>query len=156
MISNTGKPLLMDFGSAYPAKVTITTKQQAGKQQEIAEEHSSMPYRSPELTQVKVGSILDGKVDVWSLGCTLFAMAFGESPFEYHINKQGGGSLALAILNGQFSFPSATTTSARITYSDGLKELVSWMLTVDPTERPSIQQVRDLQWGIMLGGRNFR
>ncbi|KAI8089463.1 kinase-like domain-containing protein [Halteromyces radiatus] len=135
LISDTGKPLLMDFGSAYPARVKITTKQEAAKHQDMVEEQSSMPYRSPELMQVKVDSELTEKTDIFSLGCSVFTMAYGGSPFETYINKQGGGSLALAVLNGQFSFPTTPT------YSDDLKNLISWMLTVDPQDRPSIQQV---------------
>ncbi|ORZ10190.1 kinase-like domain-containing protein [Absidia repens] len=141
LISNTGKPLLMDFGSAYPAKITISSKQHAARQQDMAEEHSSMPYRAPELMHVKVGSVLDEKVDIWSLGCAIFTMAYGESPFEHFVNKQGGGSLSLAVLNGQFRFPESASAAALSTYSNDLKSLISWMLTLDPHERPSIQQV---------------
>lgn len=42
----------------------------------------SAPYRPPELTSVQPGAVIDERVDVWALGCTLYAMAFGHSPFE--------------------------------------------------------------------------
>lgn len=32
---------------------------------DIASEHSSMPYRAPELFDVKTGAMLDEKVDIW-------------------------------------------------------------------------------------------
>ncbi|KAI8071396.1 NAK/MPSK protein kinase [Gongronella butleri] len=137
VIADNGKPLLMDFGSAAPAIMTFTNKQQAKQCQERAEQHSSMPYRSPELMSVEETATLDAKVDVWSLGCTVFAMAYGASPFEYTIEKQGGGSLSLAILNGKVSFP------AKPSYSDQLKDLISWMLTVNAQQRPNISQVID-------------
>lgn len=135
IISDDGKPLLMDFGSAIPAKVTINNNKEAMKHQDIVNEHSSMPYRSPELMDVKVGSDINEKVDVWSLGCSIFTMAYGESPFESYVNSQGGGSLSLAILNRQFKFPDSPI------YSANLKKLISWMMTVDINERPSITQV---------------
>jgi hypothetical protein len=33
--------------------------------QDIAAEHSTMPYRAPELFDVKSGRMLDEKVDIW-------------------------------------------------------------------------------------------
>jgi serine/threonine kinase 16 len=33
--------------------------------QDIAGEHSTMPYRAPELFDVKTGKTLDEKVDIW-------------------------------------------------------------------------------------------
>ena len=30
-----------------------------------------MPYRAPELFDVKTDAVLDEKVDIWSLGCTV-------------------------------------------------------------------------------------
>lgn len=137
LLSDDGKtPVLMDFGSARPARVDIVDKQIAMKQQDDAAENCSMPYRAPELFDVKTGTVLTEKVDVWSLGCTLFAMAYGESPFEMTINQQGG-TMALAVLNRQFYFPHAK----KDVYSRRLQDLVSWMLNTDPDARPSIDQV---------------
>lgn len=93
-----------------------------------------MPYRAPELFDVKTETTLDEKVDIWSLGCTLFAMAYGQSPFEVNLNENGG-SVALAVLNAQFKFPNDPE------YSQEFKDLISWMLTADPSTRPDIHEV---------------
>lgn len=92
-----------------------------------------MPYRAPELFDVKTGATLDEKVDIWSLGCTLYAMAYGQSPFE--MNTDQGGSVALAVLNNQYKFPESNV------YSQNVKDLIQWMLTTDPSSRPDIHQV---------------
>ena len=137
LLSDDGKtPILMDFGSARPARVEVTDRRSAMKQQDDAAENCSMPYRAPELFDVKTNSILTEKVDVWSLGCTLFSMAYGESPFEMTINQQGG-TMALAVLNRQFYFPN----SKKDIYSRTLQDLISWMLNTDPNARPNIDKV---------------
>ena len=41
-----------------------------------------MPYRAPELFDVPSDSTIDERTDVFSLGATLYAMAFYYSPFE--------------------------------------------------------------------------
>lgn len=63
-----------------------------------------MPYRAPELFDVKTGSVIDTKVDIWSLGCTLYACLVGKSPFEAR-SEETGGSLGLCILGGDWRFP---------------------------------------------------
>lgn len=66
MIADDGKtPILMDLGSCLPARIHIRTRQEALTQQDIAAEHSSMPYRAPELFDVHTGQTLDEKVDIW-------------------------------------------------------------------------------------------
>ncbi|CAO3625975.1 unnamed protein product [Cunninghamella echinulata] len=131
-------PILMDFGSACEARIPIHTRQEALAQQDLAAEHCSMPYRAPELFDVKSETMLDEKVDVWSLGCTLYAMAYGQSPFEMGMNEQGG-SIALAVLNGQFRFPSDPELDQL--YSQSIKDLITWILIADPNLRPDIHQV---------------
>ncbi|KAI7906824.1 kinase-like domain-containing protein, partial [Cokeromyces recurvatus] len=136
LLSDDGKtPILMDFGSAKPANIVIMDKKTALKEQDDAAEHCSMPYRAPELFNVKYNSTLTAKIDIWSLGCTLFAVAYGESPFEMTVSQQGGGALVLAILNRQFHFPDTNY------YSREFQNLISWMLTVDPESRPDIRSV---------------
>lgn len=115
-----------------------------------------MAYRAPELFDVKTGTTLDEKVDIWvrrpylrsfltltslyphhsqSLGCVLFALAYSHSPFENMQTTEQGGSIAMAVLNAQYKHPSSG-------YSAGLKVLIDNMLKVNPTERPDINQVR--------------
>lgn len=138
LLSDDELPILMDFGSLVRARIKITTRSQALLQKELAEQHSTMPYRAPELFDVKTNTELDEKVDIWSLGCTLYAMAYGESPFETSINE--GGSMALAVLGAKFKFPSDSNKG----YSEGLKNLINQMLTVEPNDRPDIHKVIEL------------
>lgn len=70
--------------------------------------------------------------DIWSLGCTLYALAYGHSPFEVE-----GSSVVLAVRNGQYKFPNNDKV-----YSQGLRDLIKFMLVVDPKKRPDIHAVR--------------
>jgi len=137
MIADDGSPILMDFGSAVKARIKVENRQQALLQQDIAAEQSTMAYRAPELFDVKTGVTLDEKVDVWSLGCTLFALAYSHSPFENTQTTEQGGSIAMAVMNAQYKHSNSS-------YSQGLKDLIDSMLKPDPHQRPDIHQVDPL------------
>ncbi|CCU97755.1 unnamed protein product [Malassezia sympodialis ATCC 42132] len=127
--------LLMDFGSTIRARVPIRTRRDAVAAQDVAAERSSMPYRAPELFDVQTDTELTEQVDIWSLGCTLYAMAYLHSPFETPSTTEQGGSLALAISNGAYSWP------ADDPYSDAVRTLISQCLARDPAARPSIDEL---------------
>lgn len=161
MISNDGRtPILMDLGSCIPARVHIRTRQEALTHQDLAAEHSSMPYRAPELFDVHTGQTLDEKVDIWvsygapfdsvprllaslrltsvgpdskSLGCTLFAIAYSYSPFEDP--AQAGGSISMAVASGSYRHPRSSP------YSEAFKKLIDGMLVVRSEQRPGIDEV---------------
>ncbi|KAK9675297.1 Serine/threonine-protein kinase env7 [Basidiobolus ranarum] len=134
ILGDDATPILMDFGSVIRAKTVIKTRQQALLEQDRAAEYSTMAYRAPELFDVKTGSVLNEKVDIWSLGCLLYAIAYGQSPFEANQNEQGG-NIALAVQNCKYSFPSDDL------YSEHLRELIRYMLVLDVKQRPDIHQV---------------
>ncbi|KAI8049805.1 kinase-like domain-containing protein [Gilbertella persicaria] len=139
LISDDGKtPILMDFGSVSKARIPIHSRQDALLQQDIAAENSTIPYRAPELFDVQTGTTLDEKVDIWSLGCTVYAAAYGQNPFEASVNEMGG-SLALAILNSNYKFP--TDKEQDDPYSDEFKNFIRFLLVNDPKDRPDINQV---------------
>jgi len=91
-------PILMDFGSAGPLSTTFTTRQQVLTLVENAASNTTMPYRPPELFEGGVRhrngggrEVLDyGRVDVWSLGCVLFGLMHGTSPFEMEFLRNNG------------------------------------------------------------------
>lgn len=125
----------MDFGSTVKARVPIHSRRDALAAQDQAAEHSSMPYRAPELFDVKTDTTLDERVDIWSLGCTLYAMAYLHSPFETPSTTEQGGSLALAVLNGAFKYPDDDP------YSDALHGIIEACVVRDPAARPDIDAV---------------
>ncbi|KAJ9063659.1 Serine/threonine-protein kinase env7 [Entomophthora muscae] len=134
MLSDDGKPILMDFGSAERARCSIKTRQQALAEQEKAAKFSTMIYRAPELFDVEVGREITESVDIWSLGCLLYAIAYGSSPFESSVTEHGG-STALAVMNGKYTFPRNDP------YSQKFRDLIELMLVTDPASRPTIEQV---------------
>jgi|SRR5271156_1483010 len=146
MIADDGlTPVLMDFGSVVKGRKYIGTRQEALELQDTAAEHSTMPYRAPELFDVKTGSTITEKVDVWSLGCTLFALLYGHSPFEPpNDSSLVGDSIALAVTQGTYKFPDST-------YSESVKEIVKRCLVVDPEQRPSVREVRTFVEQVITG-----
>ena len=119
MIDDDGTtPILMDLGSLAPSPTPITSRSLALAVQDMAAEHSTMPYRAPELFDVKTDSIIDTKVDIWSLGCTLYACLVGKSPFEAR-SEETGGSLSLCVLGGDWRFPDEGQTTTTKTGGTG-------------------------------------
>lgn len=159
MIDDDGQsPILMDLGSLAPSPIAITSRSLALAVQDTAAEHSTMPYRAPELFDVKTGSIIDTKVDIWSLGCTLYACLVGKSPFEAR-SEETGGSLSMCVLGGDWRFPDEKSTATKgkgkagadsedtskgTSISAPVKELVRKCLQVEPSERPDIGELIQL------------
>jgi serine/threonine protein kinase len=92
----------------------------------------------PSFRKVKTGITLTEAVDIWSLGCTLFAMAYSTSPFETAQQSEHGGSIAMAALGGKYSFPDGENGR----YSEGFKEIIRRCLQVKTQERADIDEVR--------------
>ncbi|XP_010257846.1 PREDICTED: serine/threonine-protein kinase 16 [Nelumbo nucifera] len=128
--------ILMDFGSARPARKQIRSRQEAVQLQEWAAEHCSAPFRAPELWDCPSHSDIDERTDIWSLGCTLYAIMYGMSPFEYALGE-AGGSLQLAILNAQIKWP----TGPNPPYPEPLHQFVTWMLQPQAAVRPCIDDI---------------
>ncbi|KAF2435877.1 serine/threonine protein kinase-like protein [Tothia fuscella] len=148
MIADDGKtPILMDLGSLAPAPTPITSRSQALAVQDQAAEHSTMPYRAPELFDVKTGSTIDTQVDIWSLGCTLYACLVGKSPFEAR-SDETGGSLSLCVLGGDWRFPDEAPQRGKQKAreegsgaSEAVREIVRKCLKVEPAERPDVDEL---------------
>ena len=159
MIADTGtQPILMDLGSLAPSPTPITSRALALQVQDQAAEHSTMPYRAPELFDVKTGTVIDTKVDIWSLGCTLYACLVGKSPFEAR-SEETGGSLSLCVLGGDWRFPDEGAQEAKRgkhrvvdaeqqgnkkkeeVISELVKDVVRRCLQVEPGDRPDIDQL---------------
>ncbi|KAI8543162.1 hypothetical protein RHMOL_Rhmol08G0196200 [Rhododendron molle] len=104
--------------------------------QEWASEHCSAPFRAPELWDCQSHADIDERTDIWSLGCTLFAIMYGASPFEYALGESGG-SLQLAIVNGQVKWPAGPNPP----YPEALHKFVTWMLQPQATVRPRIDDI---------------
>ncbi|KAH6650189.1 kinase-like domain-containing protein [Chaetomium tenue] len=155
MISDSGtEPIIMDLGSVAVSPLPITSRSIAIATQDTAAEHSTMPYRAPELFDVKTGTVIDTKVDIWSLGCTLYACLVGKSPFEMR-SDETGGSLSICVLSGDWRFPDegpggkpkskgkgpAAAAADDEAISEPIREVVRGCLKVEPAERPDIDEL---------------
>ena len=125
-------PVLMDFGSCCPARVSVRSMREAQYLQDTAAERSSMCYRPPELFQVSSSCDIDERTDIWSLGCLLYAMMHYQSPYDAVYER--GDSVALAVQAGKLTFQPSD-------YSAELEQLVTEMTNVDINFRINIDSV---------------
>ncbi|KAF4342793.1 Prk1p and serine threonine kinase [Fusarium beomiforme] len=162
MIDDSGStPILMDLGSVAPSPIPVTSQSLALQIQDTAAEHSTMPYRAPELFDVQTGMVIDTKVDIWSMGCTLYACLVGKSPFEMR-SDETGGTLSLCVLGGDWRFPDEGPAGVKrsnsmrpqqgqqqqqapaIEISEPIREIVRKCLRVEPAERPDINELIEM------------
>ena len=165
---HTWTPVLMDFGSAGPLTEPIQSRRQLMNMVERASMHTTMPYRPPELFD---GHVRAGdpdmdfrKVDVWSLGCTLFGILYGASPAECEFprsrsSSSHGGRIMitdctqLSVLKPVPRPPEESEAAGW--YTSDMHELVEYMLEQDRSKRPGVDQVMERVQQLILkqGGK---
>jgi len=145
------KPILIDYGSVRILTVRPIDRRTVMNMVEEAASNSTISYRAPELFDggCRYGPdepAIDGRSDVWSCGCVLFAMMYGTSPFEMEFRKDGTIRIVdctyLRILGGSIPIPPPNTEIGKL-YSEELLNIVKWILQEDRVKRPHLGEVID-------------
>jgi AP2-associated kinase len=132
---------LCDFGSASvdtldPKKESkVTLLENFSK----FEKNTTFMYRPPEMCDPYSKFPIYEKVDVWMLGCILYALLFKQHPFQ--------DAQKLTIINAHYYIPEDATH-----YSEKIIDFIRLMLTPNPTNRPSTKDVIN----IILNWDNIR
>jgi len=120
---------LCDFGSVTTKRWTCATAQERAQLEEEVERYTTPCYRAPELVDLYSKHVVSEQVDIWALGCALYALAYNQHAF-------GDGS-KLAILNGKVAPLSEPY------YSDEFRAYFFWLLDANPDTRPRAGDVCD-------------
>ncbi|KAF2070376.1 hypothetical protein CYY_008305 [Polysphondylium violaceum] len=127
-------PILLDFGSTRDARIQVRSRKEALSIQDDVDQTTTPSYRAPELFDISSDCNLDERVDIWALGCLLYAMAYNKSPFEI-ADDEPNGSVALTVLSGlPNQFPNND-------YPKPFTDLIRNMVNSNKDERWNIDQV---------------
>jgi serine/threonine-protein kinase len=120
VLLSAGHALLSDFGIARAMTATG-----AGQLTDVGSLVGTPAYMSPE--QVDGSPHIDGRADIYSLGCVLFEMLVGEPPFR-------GASLTAVIAN-RLSFPTPSPRGFRPSVPDAVDAVVRKAMADLPADR---------------------
>jgi TolB-like protein/cytochrome c-type biogenesis protein CcmH/NrfG len=112
-------PLVADFG------IALSRRASSGRDTDSGLALGTPIYMSPE--QATGESQLDGRSDLYSVGCVLFEMLAGELPFT--------GENTMAITASKLVDPVPDVKQVRDDVPDELKSVLERSLRVDPAER---------------------
>eukprot|EP00980_Cylindrotheca_fusiformis_P003679 scaffold818_cov136-Cylindrotheca_fusiformis.AAC.45 len=143
------RPVLSDFGSAGPISRPCGTRRDIFEIAEEASQYTTMSYRPPELFP---GAIMVGHepldyclVDCWSLGCTLFAILYGASPFECTFARDTGelriGECNQLSVLADLPRPNPKSPPGSW-YSNQIWALLEFILEKDRAKRPSLPMIQ--------------
>jgi len=118
------KVKIVDFGIAGLVQDDKPEKSKAG----------SLRYMAPEILS-RENIEARPSIDIWSIGCILFALVCGELPFNGSSRE-----IKSKVQKGEFQFPQDCTLSYHC------RKLIKSMLTVDYRKRIAIKQVLKHPW----------
>jgi serine/threonine-protein kinase len=125
MVARDGSVKVLDFGIARVADAASITR--------TASLVGTAAYMAPEHA---LGSPVDARSDVYSLGCLLYAMLTAHPPYE--------GELPAAVLHQHLNADARPPSGTNLRVSPVLDGLVLQMLAKAPEDRPqSAAEVRD-------------
>eukprot|EP00826_Nyctotherus_ovalis_P049644 TRINITY_DN6015_c0_g6_i1.p1 TRINITY_DN6015_c0_g6~~TRINITY_DN6015_c0_g6_i1.p1 ORF type:complete len:345 (-),score=81.09 TRINITY_DN6015_c0_g6_i1:67-1101(-) len=116
---------VVDFGIAGLVQDDKAEKSRAG----------SLRYMAPEVIS-RENIEARPSLDVWSMGCVLFALVCGELPFSAKSSRE----IKEKIKKGEFQFPKDCTVSYYC------RKLIKSMLTVDYRRRITIKEILQHPW----------
>jgi tetratricopeptide (TPR) repeat protein len=117
-----GRALLADFGIATATSGTLT----GGSLTETGAIIGTVAYMSPE--QASGARDLDGRSDLYSLGCVAFELLTGQPPFT--------GDTAMAVLAAHLSAPVPSVRVLKPDVPPRLAKVVEQLLAKQPAARP--------------------
>jgi serine/threonine protein kinase len=91
----------------------------------------TVEYLAPEILNARFAKPNISKQDVWSIGVIAYQLCTLRLPFY---NEQTGATVAAIVSKPHDPIPHKL-------YSDELKEIINQLLTKDPEQRPSIQEL---------------
>lgn len=112
----TGRPMILDFGIARQERASGLT--------EVGHSIGTPQYMSPEQAAAEP---VDGRSDLYSLGCVGFFAATGHPPFD--------GDSAHKLLMQHLTAPPPRITDARPEFPRGLADVVATALAKEPAKR---------------------
>ncbi|CBZ54621.1 hypothetical protein NCLIV_050490 [Neospora caninum Liverpool] len=119
---------LCDFGSSHTRQVDTAhcSREELLRTEDEIERNTTLMYRPPEMVDVYRRFLIGPQVDMWMLGCILYTLCFYRHPFQEESS--------LAIANANYTVPDNE-------YSQELVELLHWLLSVDPKDRPTSSEL---------------
>lgn len=134
LLTDENEPIISDLGSCLRSEREIKTDLDLTNLKQWVTNHCNLFYMAPEIINLKKNSTIDCSVDIWSLGCLLYSLMFGISPFDRE-EQINGLPLRHNICKGIFSIPDSKT------YSQKLIAIIKSCLQVDSIMRPTASEL---------------
>lgn len=118
--SKTNKVKIIDFGFCCQSKEKLRVF------------CGTPSYMSPEIVSKK--DYFGPPSDIWATGILIYSLLCGSFPFKSPFEKE----LYRKIQKGQFTYPNYVSEEAR--------EIINSILIVDPSRRPTAEQILKHSW----------
>lgn len=125
LLASDGTVKLCDFGSCTTKVMNLSDPSHMNFAKDDIEQNTTMNYRSPEMVDLFKRIPIDGKSDIWALGCTLYKLIAGNDMFQ--------PDERLGILQGKCRIPQGADPD--------LADLIQRCIKLNPNERPTAAEL---------------